>query len=142
MRMCRYDGRGREGCTVEEKSLSDEGRDPGLAGAVVEQCRCRCTRVDVGDSLEGVVTDGKEAGRTGRVEQDSRGTLVGSGTSWQAARGGGRRDAGDREVGVRLDGEFRRLLGHGVGARLRPGRGADMLSGGREGMEKLRVPGM
>ena len=127
-------GRGREGCTVEEESLSDEGRDPGLAGAAVEQCRC--ARIDVGNSLEGVVTDGEEAGRTSGVEQDSRGTFVGSGTSWQAAGGGGRGDAGDRELGMRLDGELRRLLGHGVGTRLRPGRGADMC-GRREGVEKL-----
>ena len=63
--------RGREGCTVEEEFLSDEGRDPGLAGAAVERCRCRRTRVDVGDSLEGVVTKGEEVGRTNGVEQDS-----------------------------------------------------------------------
>ena len=86
------------------------------------------------------MTDGEEAGRTSGVEQDSRGTFVGSGTSWQAAGGGGRRDAGDGELGVRLDGELRRL-GHRVGTRLRPGRGADMLSSGREGMEELRMPG-
>ena len=86
------------------------------------------------------MTDGEEAGRTSGVEQDGRGTFVGSGTSWQAAGGGGRRDAGDRELGMRVDGELRRLLGHGVGTRLRPGRGADMLSSGREGTEELRVP--
>ena len=73
-------------------------------------------RVDVGDRLDGVVTDGEEAGRSGGVEQDSRGTFVGGRTSWQATKGGGRRDTCDREFGVRLDGELRRWLWHGIGA--------------------------
>ena len=63
------EGRGREGCTIEEESLSDKGRDPGLAGAAVVWCRC--AGIDVGNSLDGVVTDGEEAGRTSGVEQDS-----------------------------------------------------------------------
>ena len=95
----------------------------------------------MGDGLEGVVTDGEEAGRASGVEQDSGRTFVGSRASGQAAGSGGRRDAGDRVLDMRVDGELRLLLGHGVGTRLRPGRGADMLSSGREGMEELRVSG-
>ena len=75
--------------------------------------------LDVGDGLECVVTNREEAGGT------SGGTFVGSGAPGKAARGGeGRRDAGDRVVDLRVDGEMRWLLGPGVDTRLRPtGRG-------------------
>ena len=90
--------RGRDGCTIEEEPLSDKGRDTGLAGAAVVWRRC--AGLDMGDSLEGVVTDGEEAGRTRGVEQDSRGTFVGGRASWQAAGSGRRRDAGNREFAM------------------------------------------
>ena len=77
------------------------------------------------------MTNGEEAGRTSGVEQDSGGTFVSSGAPGKAARGGdGRRDAGDRVVDMRVDGEMRLLLGPGVDTRLRPGGGADVLSSG------------
>ena len=71
------------------------------------------------------MTNGEEAGGTSGVEQDSGGTFVGSGAPGKAARGSeGRRDAGDRVVDLRVDGEMRWLLGPGVDTRLRPtGRG-------------------
>ena len=48
--------------------LADEGRDAGLTGAMVEGSRWAV--VDVGDSLEGFMADGQEAGCTGRIKDD------------------------------------------------------------------------
>ena len=92
--------RERDGCTIEEEPLSDKGRDTGLAGAEAAVVWSRCAGVNVGESLEGVVTDGEEAGRTRGVEQDSRGMFVGGRTSRQAAGSGRRRDAGNRELAM------------------------------------------
>ena len=50
------------------KILADEGRDAGLTGTMVEGS-WRAV-VDAGDSLEGFMADGQEAGCTGSIEDD------------------------------------------------------------------------
>ena len=52
--------------------------------------------VDVGDSLEGFMADGKEAGCNGGIEDDRRGTFVSRGTAWETTGcGRGSSDTGN-----------------------------------------------
>ena len=82
-----------------------------------------------------VVANREEAGGTSGVEQDGRRAFVSSGTAGKATRGGcGRRDAGDRIVDPRVDGEMRLLLWPWVDTRLRADGGADVLCGGGQGV--------
>ena len=52
--------------------------------------------VDMGDGLEAVMADRQEAGGTGGIKDDCRGTLICRGTTGEATgRGRGSRETGD-----------------------------------------------
>ena len=112
---------------VEEVEASTmEGIDASLTGAVVKATidRDRGGRrggtVNVGDGLERLIGEGQVAGRSTVVEGDLRLTIVGSGTTWEFARGGGGRSrvagdgVGSSPYSLRGPGG----IGAGVGARL------------------------
>ena len=79
-------------------SLANEGIGAGLAGTLLEamiEGRGGAS-VDVCDGLEGVMADGQEAGGTGGIKDDCRGTLVCRGTTGEATgRGRGSCETGD-----------------------------------------------
>ena len=68
------------------ESLANEGIDAGFAGSQLEAMGDGRggASVDMGDGLEGIMTDGQEAGCTGGIKDNCRGTLVCRGTTGEA----------------------------------------------------------